>query len=312
MEKKPTIKVVGIGGAGGNIISFLKETGLQGVELISINSDLQDLRRKKADRKVAIGYALTQGLGTGMSAGLGRRCAESSREEIKKALGESGIVFLLLGAGGGTGTGAAPVVAKIIGPDVLTIAIATTPFSFEGAIRQRVAKQGLNRLEKEVDALLVISNRRLLEVAGEQASVTEAFQIGNEVVLEAVKGIADLVTASGFINLDFTSLKTFLKKAGPILFGVGSARGPSRLNQALYQALSSPLLSYPVQKARGALLNISSRGDLKISEFQKATKMIRKELKPGAELVFGTSVDPALKEGWVRVTVIVASQRREG
>jgi len=312
MEKKPTIKVVGIGGAGGNIISFLKETRLQGVELISINSDLQDLRRKKADRKVAIGYTLTQGLGTGMSASLGRRCAESSREEIKKALGESSIVFLVLGAGGGTGTGATPVVAKIIGPDVLTIAVATTPFSFEGAIRRRVAKQGLNRLEKEVDALLVISNRRLLEVAGEQASVTEAFQIGNEVVLEAVKGIADLVTASGFIDLDFTSLKTFLKKAGPILFGVGSARGPSRLNQALYQALSSPLLSYPVQKARGALLNISSRGDLKISEFQKATKMIRKELRPGAELIFGTSVDPALKEGWVRVTVIVASQRGEG
>ena len=308
MEKKTTIKVVGIGGAGGNVVSFLKETGLRGVELISVNSDLQDLHRKKADKKIPIGYRLTQGLGTGMNPGLGRKCAEDSQEEIKKALEGSSVVFLVLGAGGGTGTGAAPVIAKIIGSDVLTIAVATTPFSFEGRIRRRVAQRGLNQLVKQVDALLVISNSRLLEVAGEQASVAEAFHLGDEVVLTAVQGIADLVTSSGFINLDFASLKTFLKKAGPILFGVGLARGPSRLNQALYQAFHSPLLNYPVQKARGALLNISSRGDLKINEFQKATAMVKKELRPGAELIFGTSINPKLKEGQIRITVIVAKQ----
>jgi cell division protein FtsZ len=311
MEKKPKIKVVGIGGAGGNIVSFLKDSSLRGVELISINSDLQDLRRKKADQKIAIGYNLTQGLGTGMSPSLGRRCAESSQEEIKKALQDSSIVFLLLGEGGGTGTGAAPVIAKILEPETLKIGIVTTPFPFEGGLRQRVAKKGLSQLAKTVDALLVISNGQLLKVAGGQASVDEAFSLGNEVALKAIQGITGLVTSSGFISLDFAALRTFLKKAGLVFFGVGSARGPSRLNQAIYQALHSPLLDHPVEKARGALLNISSQGDLKINEFQKATKLIKEELKPGAELVFGTSVDSSLKGGWIRVTVILASQKAE-
>ena len=281
------------------------------MELIAINSDVQDLRSKKADLKIQIGYRLTKGLGTGMNPRLGQKCAEFSQDRIQAALKGSDIVFLVFGAGGGTGTGAAPVIAKIIDKETLVIAVATTPFPFEGGVRKKVANLGLKKLEKEVNALLVISNSQLLEAAGEQASVDEAFRLGEEVLLKAVKGVSDLVTSSGFVNLDLASLKTFMEKAGPVLFGVASARGPSRINQAIYQALHSPLLTIPVEKARGALLNIASAGDLKISEFQKATQIVADNLRPGAELVFGTSVDSSLGGGWVRVTVIVSGFRPE-
>lgn len=309
MEKRSIIKVVGIGGGGSNVIARLMEEKIQGVELIAINSDVQDLRSKKADLKIQIGYRLTQGLGTGMDPRLGQKCAESSQDRIQEALKGSDIVFLVFGAGGGTGTGATPAIAKMIDKGTLVVAVATTPFLFEGGVRKKVANRGLKKLEKEVNALLVISNSQLLQVAGEQASVGEAFRLGDEVLLKAVEGISDLVATSGFVNLDFASLKSFMEKAGPILFGVASARGPSRINQAIYQALHSPLLTMPVEMARGALLNIASRGDLKISEFQKATQIVTDTLRSGAELVFGTSVDPSLEEGWVRVTVIVSGFR---
>ena len=306
MKKKSLIKVVGIGGGGSNMVSFLVEKKIPGVEFVAINSDVQDLHTKKADRKIQIGYELTQGLGTGMDPRLGQKCAEASRDQIQETLGDSDIVFLVLGAGGGTGTGAAPVVAQLINKKSLVIAVATTPFSFEGSVRKRLAYNGLKKLEERVNALLVVSNSRLLEVAGSQASLDEAFQLGNDVLFKAVKGISDLITSSGFVNLDFASLKSFMEKAGVVLFGVGSARGPSRINLSIYQAFHSPLLAIPVKKAQGALLNIASGGDLKINEFQKAIQVVSESLRPGAELVFGTSVDPSLGKGWVRVTVIVS------
>lgn len=306
-NKQPVIKVIGIGGAGSNVITHLVEEKIPGVQLISINSDVQDLRLKKADLKLQIGYQLTHGLGTGMNPQLGKKCAEASKDKIKEVLQDSDIIFLVLGEGGGTGTGAAPVIAQLIDKDTLTIGVAITPFSFEGKERKRIASQGLKKLKKEVDTLLIISNSRLLEVAGQQASLDEAFHLGDEILLRAVRGVTDLITSSGFVNLDFASLKSFMKKAGQVLFGVGLARGPSRINQAIYQSLHSPLLVVPPQKARGALLNIASSGDLKISEFQNATKIVAKTLRPGAELIFGTSVDPSLEPGWIRVTVIVTS-----
>ena len=309
MKKKSSIKVVGIGGGGSNMVSFLMEKKIPGVEFIALNSDVQDLRTKKADRKIQIGYELTKGLGTGMNPHLGQRCAEVSQDKIKEALDGSDIVFLVLGAGGGTGTGAAPVIAELINKKSLVIAVATTPFSFEGGVRKRVAYNGLKKLEERVNALLVISNSRLLEVAGDQASLEEAFQLGNDVLWKAVTGISDLITSSGFVNLDFASLKSFMENAGLVLFGVGTGRGPSRINLSIYQAFHSPLLAIPVKKAQGALLNIASGGDLKINEFQKAIQVVSESLRPGAELVFGTSVDPSLGKGWVRVTVIVSGLR---
>ncbi len=300
------IKVVGIGGGGVNAVNRMIEVGLKGVEFIAINTDAQALLMSDADVKLDIGRELTRGLGAGANPEVGRKAAEDHLEEIEEVLQGADMVFVTAGEGGGTGTGGAPIVAKVARSlGALTIGVVTRPFGFEGRRRQVQADQGVEDLRAEVDTLIVIPNDRLLSLADREISVIDAFRQADHVLLQGVSGITDLITTPGLINLDFADVKSVMHSAGSALMGIGSARGEDRAMQAAEKAISSPLLEAGIDGAHGVLLSISGGSDLGLFEINEAARLVSDAAHPEANIIFGAVIDDTLGDE-VRVTVIAA------
>ena len=300
------IKVVGVGGAGGNAVNRMIDAGLKGVEFIAINTDTQDLLMCDADVKLDIGRKLTRGLGAGANPEVGKQAAIDHTEEIEEALRGSDMVFVTAGEGGGTGTGGAPIVAKIAKElGALTVGVVTRPFTFEGKLRSSRAEDGIEELRKEVDTLIVIPNDRLLSISDRSISAPEAFKSADAVLLSGVQGITELITTPGLINLDFADVKSVMSGAGSALMGIGSARGENRATRAAELAISSPLLEASIDGAKGVLLSIAGGSDLGLFEIHEAAELVNKSAHSDANIIFGTVIDDALGDE-VRVTVIAA------
>ena len=305
IETFARIRVVGVGGSGKNAINHMIESKVRGVEFVAINSDAQDLHRSLAKRKIHIGKNLTRGLGTGMNPELGKRAAEETRQEIQEALSGSDMVFITCGMGGGTGTGASAVVAKIAKEvGALVIAIVTKPFSFEGAQRKDIAERGLAELKKEVDAFIVIPNDKLLSVVDLNTTAKSAFAMCDEILRQAVEGVSDIITTPGDINTDFNDIKAIMEGAGPALMGIGIADGDDRAAIAAKQAVNSPLLDVSIGGAKGILFVVASSDDLGIMEVQEAAKVINESVDKNAKIIFGMMRDEKLKKGHIRIIVI--------
>ena len=300
------IKVVGIGGGGVNAVNRMIEVGLRGVEFIAINTDAQALLMSDADIKLDVGRELTRGLGAGADPDVGRKAAEDHAEEIEEVLRGADMVFVTAGEGGGTGTGGAPVVARIARSlGALTIGVVTRPFTFEGRRRAASAETGIAALREEVDTLIVIPNDRLLSISDRGISVLDAFRTADQVLLSGVQGITDLITTPGLINLDFADVKSVMQGAGSALMGIGSARGEDRAVCAAEMAISSPLLEASVDGAHGVLLSIQGGSDLGLFEINEAARLVQEAAHPDANIIFGAVIDDALGDE-VRVTVIAA------
>lgn len=300
------IKVVGVGGAGVNAVNRMIDAGLKGVEFLAVNTDAQALLMSDADVKIDIGRELTRGLGAGSDPDVGMNAAEEHRDELQEALQGSDMVFIAAGEGGGTGTGAAPVVAEIArSVGALTIGIVTRPFGFEGRRRSVAAESGIQRLREKVDTQIVIPNDRLLTVANEQTSVVDAFRMADDVLLHGVQGITTLITTPGLINTDFADVRMIMQNAGAALMGIGQAQGDNRSVNAARAAISSPLLEASVEGARGVLLNISGGSNLGLFEVNEAAEVIHEVAHPDANIIFGAVIDEAMGDE-VRVTVIAA------
>ena len=300
------IKVVGIGGGGVNAVNRMIDAGLRGVEFIAINTDAQALLMSDADVKLDIGRELTRGLGAGADPVVGRQAAEDHRDEILEVLTGADMVFVTAGEGGGTGTGAAPIVASVakeIG--ALTIGVVTRPFTFEGRKRSTQAEDGISGLKDEVDTLIVIPNDRLLQIADGDTSVMQAFKLADDVLLQGVQGITDLITTPGLINLDFADVRTVMRDAGSALMGIGQARGESRALEAAKLAISSPLLEASMDGARGVLLMLAGGSDLGLFEVNEAADVVTEAAHPEANIIFGAVIDDSLGDE-VKVTVIAA------
>ncbi|BER92132.1 cell division protein FtsZ [Atrimonas thermophila] len=298
------IKVIGIGGGGGNAINRMIEAGLEGVHFVAMNTDAQVLSRSLAETKLQIGKKLTRGLGAGANPEIGRKAAEEDREQIYELLEEADMVFITAGMGGGTGTGASPVVASIAKElGILTVAVVTKPFAFEGGKRNRQAKEGIENLRKVVDALIVIPNDKLLEIADHSTSVVEAFQMVDEVLLQGVKSISDLINTPGLINLDFADVKEIMSNAGTSLMGIGRGTGEGRAKEAAQNAVRSPLLESSFEGARGILFNITGGANLGLFEVKQAADIITKAASNDAHIIFGAVIDERIRDE-VRVTVI--------
>ncbi|MBZ2199256.1 cell division protein FtsZ [Occultella gossypii] len=300
------IKVVGIGGGGVNAVNRMIEVGLKGVEFIAVNTDAQALLMSDADVKLDVGRELTRGLGAGADPEVGKKAAEDHSEEIEEVLRGADMVFVTAGEGGGTGTGGAPVVAKIARSlGALTIGVVTRPFTFEGRRRGVQADTGIEALRAEVDTLIVIPNDRLLSISDRNVSVLDAFKSADQVLLSGVQGITDLITTPGLINLDFADVKSVMQGAGSALMGIGSARGEDRAVQASELAISSPLLEASIDGAHGVLLSIQGGSDLGLFEIHEAARLVQEAAHPEANIIFGAVIDDALGDE-VRVTVIAA------
>jgi cell division protein FtsZ len=300
------IKVVGIGGGGVNAVNRMIEVGLKGVEFIAVNTDAQALLMSDADVKLDIGRELTRGLGAGADPGIGRQAADDNTDEIEEVLKGADMVFVTAGEGGGTGTGGAPIIARIareIG--ALTIGVVTRPFSFEGKRRGSQAEEGIAALRDEVDTLIVIPNDRLLSISDKRVSVLDAFHSADQVLLSGVQGITDLITTPGLINLDFADVKSVMAGAGSALMGIGSARGDDRAIVAADGAIASPLLEASIEGAHGVLMNVSGGSDLGLFEIHEAAQLVADAAHPDANIIFGAVIDDALGDE-VRVTVIAA------
>lgn len=305
MKNFTKIKVVGVGGSGSNAVSRMKKCKIKGVELIAINTDVQDLRKTKADLKLRIGRKLTQGLGAGMNPEIGKRAALENQSEIQEILKDTDMVFIAGGMGGGTCTGAAPIVAQIAKDlGTLTIAIMTKPFSFEGLTRMRIAERGIRNLKEKVDTLILISNDKLLSVLDPKVSLFNAFWICDDILRQAVKGISDLIMLPGIINVDFADVQAIMKNSGTALFGIGRARGARRAEEAAMSAINSPLLDMSPKGAKGILFNVSGGKDISLSEIDEIAKVICQEVNPEAKVIFGAVQDEKLKKGEIKVTVI--------
>ncbi len=300
------IKVVGIGGGGVNAVNRMIDVGLKGVEFVAINTDAQALLMSDADVKLDIGRDLTRGLGAGADPDVGRQAAEDHADEIEEVLRGADMVFVTAGEGGGTGTGGAPVVARIArGLGALTIGVVTRPFGFEGRRRSTQAEIGVESLRDEVDTLIVIPNDRLLTLADRNISVIDAFRQADHVLLQGVSGITDLITTPGLINLDFADVKSVMQGAGSALMGIGSARGEDRAVEAAERAISSPLLEASIEGAHGVLLSICGGSDLGLFEINEAARMVSDSAHPDANIIFGAVIDDTLADE-VRITVIAA------
>ena len=300
------IKVVGIGGGGVNAINRMIDVGLKGVEFIAINTDAQHLLMSDADVKLDIGRASTKGLGAGAAPEKGRQAAIDHTEEIEEILRGADMVFVTAGEGGGTGTGGAPIVAKVAKDlGALTVGVVTKPFTFEGKRRTAQAEEGIENLRTEVDTLIVIPNDRLLAISDRSISALEAFKTADQVLLSGVQGITDLITTPGLINLDFADVKSVMAGAGSALMGIGSARGEARSVRAAELAISSPLLEASIDGAHGVLLSIAGGSDLGLFEISEAAELVAKSAHPDANIIYGTVIDDALGDE-VRVTVIAA------
>ncbi len=298
------IKVVGVGGGGGKAVDRMIEGGVHDVEFISVNTDAQALLHSKAPTKVHIGKDATKGLGAGADPDVGREAAEESREEIKKALEGADMVFVTVGMGGGTGTGAAPIVAEVARElDSLTVGFATKPFSFEGEKRRRNAEMGIANMREHVDTLITIPNDRLLQTIDRKTPLLEAFQVVDDVLRQGVQGISDLITVPGLINLDFADVKAIMSNTGSALMGIGSAHGEDRAIAAAKQAIESPLLEVSIDGARGVLFSVTGGRDMAMHEINEAAEAITAAVDPDANIIFGANVDESM-EGDMKITVI--------
>jgi cell division protein FtsZ len=300
------IKVVGVGGGGGNAINRMIDAGLKGVEFVAVNTDAQSLLISDADVKLDIGRTITRGLGAGSDPEVGRQAAEDHRDEIEEVLKGADMVFVTAGEGGGTGTGASPIVAEVARQlGALTIAIVTRPFSFEGRRRAVQADAGIGRLREKVDTMIVVPNDRLLEVSDEKSSLLTAFKLADDVLLQGVQGIADLITTPGLINTDFADVRMIMENAGTALMGIGEASGEGRALAAARAAISSALLEASIEGARGLLLNVSGPSDLGLFEVNEAAEIIKETAHPDANIIFGATIDDTLGDD-IRITVIAA------
>lgn len=305
VETFARIRVVGCGGSGGNAVNHMVNSKVKGVEFIAVNTDAQDLHRSLAKKKIHIGRNLTKGLGAGMNPEIGKRAAEETRQEIQEALQGSDMVFITCGMGGGTGTGAAPVVARIAKESgALTVGVVTRPFTFEGMQRKDIAERGLHELKREVDAFIVIPNDKLLAIVEAQTSAKSAFGMADEILRQAVEGVSDIITTPGEINTDFNDIKAIMEGAGPALMGIGIADGDRRAQDAAAQAVNSPLLDVSITGAKGVLFVVAGAEDLGILEVQEAAKVVSDSVDPSAKVIFGIMRDEKLKKGQVRIIVI--------
>jgi cell division protein FtsZ len=305
VESFARIRVVGIGGSGGNTINHMVQTHVVGVDFLAVNTDAQDLNKSRAKRKIHIGRNLTRGLGTGMDPDLGKQAAEETREEIQEALKGSDMVFVTCGMGGGTGTGAAPAVAKIARElGALTVGVVTKPFAFEGAQRLRLAEQGIADLRKSVDAIIIIPNDKLLSIVTKETGIRNAFALCDDILKQAVEGISDLITTTGIINVDFADVRTIMHNAGSALMGIGYAIGEKRAEHAARLAINSPLLEVSINGAKGVLFSVAGGDDLGMLEVQEAANVITEAIDPEAKVIFGAVTDETLKKGQIKVTVI--------
>lgn len=305
IETFARIRVVGVGGSGCNAVNHMIDSKVRGVEFVAVNSDAQDLHRSLSKRKIHIGKNLTRGLGTGMNPDLGKRAAEETRQQIQEALQGSDMVFITCGFGGGTGTGASAVIAKIAKEvGALVIAIVTKPFSFEGAQRKDIAERGLAELKKEVDAYIVIPNDKLLTVVEKTLSLKQAFALCDEVLREAVEGVSDIIRTPGDINTDFNDIKAVMEGAGPTLMGIGIAEGDDRAIEAAKRAVNSPLLDISISGAKGVLWVVAHSDDLGIVEVHEASKIISESVDKNAKIIWGVMKDSKLKKGQLRIIVI--------
>lgn len=309
VETFARIKVVGVGGSGKNAINHMINSKVKGVDFLAINTDSQDLHHALSKKKIHIGKNLTKGLGAGMNPEVGKKAAEETKEEIQEALKNSDMVFVSGGLGGGTCTGASPVIAKISKEmGALTVAVVTKPFSFEGQQRMRLAEQGLAELARSVDALVVIPNDRLMATVSKETTAKQAFGMCDEVLKQAVEGISELITMPGTVgNIDFADIRAVLENAGSALMGIGFASGEKRAEEAARAAISSPLLDVSIHGAKGVLFSIAGGEDLTMWEIQEAAKLITESVDPNAKIIFGTVRDERLKKNELRITVIAAN-----
>ena len=303
---KTNIKVVGVGGAGGNAVNRMIAEGLQNVEFVAVNTDAKDLLRSDADVKISLGDNQNRGLGAGADPERGMKAAQDHQSDIEEAIKGADMVFVTCGEGGGTGTGASPIVARAAHQQgALTIAVVTRPFAFEGPQRANKAELGIENLRKEVDALIVIPNDRLLELSDRSIGIVEAFKTADSALLAGVQGITDLITLNSYIHVDFADVTAILRGAGTALFGIGSARGEDRATKAAEIAISSPLLEESIEGAHGALINIAGPSDIGLQEAAAATQLVRDAIHPEAQIIWGLALDDSYGDE-VKVTVIAA------
>lgn len=307
VETFARIKIIGIGGSGKNAVNHMITSKVKGVEFIAINTDAQDLHHSLASKKIHIGKNLTKGLGTGMNPELGKKAAEETKEEIQEALKGADMVFVTGGEGGGTCTGAAPFVARIAKElGILTIAVVTKPFMFEGLQRNKIAEQGIEELKKCVDAIIIVPNDRLLATVSKDTTLKSAFAMSDEILRQAVEGISDLITTPGIINIDFADIKAVIENAGSALMGVGRASGEKRAEQAAQSAINSPLLEVSIHGAKGVLFSIAGGDDLTLFEIQEAAKIITESIDQNAKVIFGTIRTDNLRKNEIQITVIAS------
>ena len=307
IEAFARIKVLGVGGSGRNAVNHMIASKVKGVDFIAINTDAQDLHHSLAKKRIHIGKTLTRGLGTGMNPEMGKRAAEETKDEILEAIKGADMVFVACGLGGGTGSGVSPIVARTAKElGALTVAVVTKPFAFEGQQRNKIAEAALDELRKEVDAIIVIPNDRLLATIDKQTTVKNAFAVCDEVLRQAVEGISDLITTPGVINIDFADIRAVMESSGSALMGIGHATGEHRAIEAAKLAINSPLLDVSINGARGVLFSIAGGEDLTMFEIQDAAKIITEHIDPNAKVIFGTVRDDKLKKNEVRITVIAA------
>ncbi len=308
IESFARIKVIGVGGSGKNALNHMILKKVKGVEFICMNTDTQDLHHSQAEKKIHIGKNLTKGLGAGMDPEIGRKAAEETKAEIQDVIKGSDMIFIACGMGGGTGTGAAPIVARAAKEQgILTVAVVTKPFFFEGSNRMKIADKGLEDLAKEVDAIIVIPNDKLLQISDKNTNFKNAFATCDDVLRQAVEGISDLITTPGIINVDFADIKAIMSDAGSALMGIGSASGEKRAEKAALMAINSPLLEVSINGAKGVLFAISGGDDITIHEIQEAAKIITESIDKDAKVIFGTIHDEKTKKGEIKVTVIATS-----
>ncbi len=308
------IKVLGIGGAGGNAInSIISEGGIPGVEFISINTDAQALLKTKADVKIQLGEKLTKGLGSGGDPEIGRQAAEESKDRIKEEIEGADMVFLSCGEGGGTGTGATPVIAQIAKElGILTVAVVTKPFDFEGKKRQQTAEEGIDKLKDFVDTLIIVPNQKVLQIIDKNTPILEAFKKIDDILQQGIKSIAELIVTPGLINVDFADVKTIMTKAGTALLAIGSASGEKRAITAIKQAISSPLIDTSIEGAKGILFNVVGGTDLTMSEVDEAASIIAKTVDPNADIIFGAVIDEQMVDQ-IKITIVATkfSQKKQ-
>ena len=303
----PSIKVIGVGGSGSNTVSRMDKFDIQGVELIAVNTDAQALHFSRADKKILIGKNITKGLGTGMEVNLGRLAAQETKEELAESLKGADMVFVTCGLGGGTGSGASPIIAELSKSlGILTVAAVTTPFSFEGEQRKKIAERALENLKDKVDSILVISNDKLLKIIDEKTTVSNAFLLCDDILHQAVQGITDLILVPGIINIDFASIISILKQSGRALFGVGKASGANRAVQAAEKAINSPLLDFSIEGAKGILFSASGN-DVTLNEISESAKIITKNVDSKAQIIFGAVKDNNLGKGEIKISVIATN-----